>query len=193
MLTEQTPLLSADEDEIPHVSSEESTPTGTPTPNQPLGQGRALLIILSICILIFLQGKWHPRSHPGIQGLTQGTASNMSGITTAQSTIADDLDVSGEDAIWFTSAYLVRRLAHQNLLDELGTYWIDFYGQPRTSHWPPIPDFFTPYLHPIVRLPFCCRRPPDGPCTLLQYLYRRPHYQRLRGGGRYDVDPHPCD
>lgn len=144
MLTEQTPLLSADEDEIPHVSSEDSTPTDNPTPNQPLGPGRAILIILSICILIFLQGKWHPRSHAGTQGLTHGTASNMSGITTAQSTIADDLDASGEDAIWFTSAYLVRRPAHQNLLDELGTYWIDFYGQPRTSRWPPIPDFFNP-------------------------------------------------
>ncbi|KFY98917.1 hypothetical protein V498_01144 [Pseudogymnoascus sp. VKM F-4517 (FW-2822)] len=107
MLTEQTPLLSADEDEIPHVSSEDSTPTDTPTPNQPLGPGRAILIILSICILIFLQGKWHPRSHAGTQGLTHGTASNMSGITTAQSTIADDLDASGEDAIWFTSAYLI--------------------------------------------------------------------------------------
>lgn len=41
-----------------------------------------------------------------------GTASNMSGITTAQSSIADDLDASGEDAIWFTSAYLVRNLVY---------------------------------------------------------------------------------
>ena len=36
-----------------------------------------------------------------------GTASNMSGLTTTQSTIAADLDAFKETS-WFTSAYLVR-------------------------------------------------------------------------------------
>lgn len=56
--------------------------------NQRVGVARGLLIILSLWGLIFLQ------------------ASNMSGITTTQSRIAEDLDAFAE-ASWFTSAYLI--------------------------------------------------------------------------------------
>ncbi|KAK0635874.1 major facilitator superfamily domain-containing protein [Bombardia bombarda] len=54
----------------------------------PLTRARAICIILSMWALIFLQ------------------ASNMSGISTTQSTIAADLDAY-EHAMWFTSSYLI--------------------------------------------------------------------------------------
>ncbi|KAE8448092.1 hypothetical protein EG329_009857 [Mollisiaceae sp. DMI_Dod_QoI] len=56
--------------------------------NQQVGRGRGILIILSLWGLIFLQ------------------AANMSGITTTQSKIAEDLDAF-DSASWFTSAYLI--------------------------------------------------------------------------------------
>ncbi|PSS27452.1 hypothetical protein M430DRAFT_79706, partial [Amorphotheca resinae ATCC 22711] len=56
--------------------------------NQQVGRTRGLLIILSLWGLIFLQ------------------ASNMSGITTTQSKIAEDLDAFVY-ASWFSSAYLI--------------------------------------------------------------------------------------
>ncbi|TVY73222.1 MFS thioclapurine efflux transporter tcpA, partial [Lachnellula suecica] len=56
--------------------------------NQQIGRGRGFLVILSLLGLIFLQ------------------ASNMSGITTTQSRIAEDLDAFSE-ASWFTSTYLI--------------------------------------------------------------------------------------
>lgn len=60
LLTEQTPLLSADEYGPSSASPEDNTPN-PPTHNEPLGTHRAVLIILSLCILIFLQGKRSPR------------------------------------------------------------------------------------------------------------------------------------
>ncbi|KAG4434665.1 hypothetical protein IFR05_009840 [Cadophora sp. M221] len=56
--------------------------------NQQVGRLRGSLIIFSLYGLIFLQ------------------ASNMSGITTTQSKIAEDLDAFAE-AIWFASVYLI--------------------------------------------------------------------------------------
>ncbi|EKD16548.1 putative MFS multidrug transporter [Drepanopeziza brunnea f. sp. 'multigermtubi' MB_m1] len=56
--------------------------------NQHFGRLRAVLIMFSLWGLIFLQ------------------ASNMSGITTTQSRIAEDLDAFAE-ASWFTSTYLI--------------------------------------------------------------------------------------
>ncbi|KAG4411131.1 hypothetical protein IFR04_015730 [Cadophora malorum] len=56
--------------------------------NQQVGRVRGSLIIFSLWGLIFLQ------------------ASNMSGITTTQSKIAEDLDAFAE-AIWFASVYLI--------------------------------------------------------------------------------------
>ncbi|OWO92746.1 hypothetical protein B2J93_6776 [Marssonina coronariae] len=58
------------------------------TANQHVGGKRAVLIILSLWGLIFLQ------------------ASNMSGLTTTQSGIAEDLDAFAE-ASWFISTYLI--------------------------------------------------------------------------------------
>ncbi|KAI1633472.1 major facilitator superfamily domain-containing protein [Biscogniauxia mediterranea] len=55
---------------------------------QSVSRRRAIAIMLSVYVLIFLQ------------------ASNMSGITMAQSTIAADLDAY-EDAMWFTTSFLV--------------------------------------------------------------------------------------
>ncbi|KAI5860237.1 MFS general substrate transporter [Durotheca rogersii] len=58
------------------------------TPNQTVSRGRAVAIVLSVYLLIFL------------------IASNMSGITMAQSMIAADLDAYDE-AVWFAAAFLV--------------------------------------------------------------------------------------
>ncbi|KAI1389716.1 MFS general substrate transporter [Hypoxylon trugodes] len=94
--TEDTPLLRSESDS--HVASSASSATSGPsqdevlsdldTPNQKVSRGRAVAIILSVYLLIFLQ------------------ASNMSGITMAQSIIAEDLDAY-ENAMWFTTAFLV--------------------------------------------------------------------------------------
>ncbi|KAK3942278.1 MFS general substrate transporter [Diplogelasinospora grovesii] len=59
-----------------------------PTPEESISYKRGAAILLSMWALVFLQ------------------ASNMSGITTTQSTIAADLDAY-EYAMWFTSSYLI--------------------------------------------------------------------------------------
>ncbi|KAI1778388.1 MFS general substrate transporter [Hypoxylon cercidicola] len=94
--TEETPLLRS-ESSSP-VSSSASSATSDlsqdaaspdlDTPNQSVSRGRGLAIILSMYLLLFLQ------------------ASNMSGMTMAQSIIAEELDAY-EDAMWFTTAFLV--------------------------------------------------------------------------------------
>ncbi|KAK8014639.1 Major facilitator superfamily transporter [Apiospora arundinis] len=56
--------------------------------NYKVSRGRGLAIMISVYILIFLQ------------------SCNMSGMTMAQSIIAADLDAY-DDAMWFTSAYLI--------------------------------------------------------------------------------------
>lgn len=56
VLTEQTPLLPADEDGISSASLEDNN-SNPETENEPIGTCRAALLILSLFILIFLQGK----------------------------------------------------------------------------------------------------------------------------------------
>ncbi|KAH7030757.1 major facilitator superfamily domain-containing protein [Microdochium trichocladiopsis] len=93
--TEATPLLRSTATSRP-VSSRSSVPDNgqggldkdLDVPNQIVSRGRAVAIILSVYLLIFLQ------------------ASNASGMTMAQSRIAGDLDAY-ENAMWMTTIYLV--------------------------------------------------------------------------------------
>ncbi|KAI6089891.1 MFS general substrate transporter [Hypoxylon rubiginosum] len=109
--TEDTPLLRSESSSpVPSnaassVTSELSQDDAGPdldTPNQRVSKGRGLAIILSMYLLIFLQ------------------ASNMSGITMAQSTIAADLDAY-ENAMWFTTAFLVAMSSTTPLVGKLAT------------------------------------------------------------------------
>ncbi|KAH9900251.1 MFS general substrate transporter [Xylariomycetidae sp. FL2044] len=102
--SEDTPLLQQeesssrrdddDDDAASMVRSEEEEANGhrggedLDTPNQKVTRARGVSIALSLYLLIFLQ------------------ATNMSGITMAQSTIAEDLDAY-ENAMWFTTSFLV--------------------------------------------------------------------------------------
>ncbi|TVY47930.1 Efflux pump [Lachnellula occidentalis] len=95
--SEETPLLREDDRQGLDDGGSEQTLAETgdeeelrdpDRANQHVGRRRGLLICLSVWALIFLQ------------------ASNMSGITTTQSKIAEDLDAFSE-ASWFTSAYLI--------------------------------------------------------------------------------------
>ncbi|KAI0885713.1 MFS general substrate transporter [Annulohypoxylon maeteangense] len=108
--TEETPLLrsGSGSDVVGSVSSVSSDPSedgdspDLDTPNQRVSRGRAVAIILSVYLLIFLQ------------------ATNMSGITMAQSTIAADLD-SYENAMWFTTAFLVAMSSSTPLVGKLAS------------------------------------------------------------------------
>ncbi|KAF3353489.1 Vacuolar basic amino acid transporter 1 like protein [Verticillium longisporum] len=71
-------------------------------PKQSVGTARAVAIIFSTWVLIFL------------------TASNMSGITMAQSAIAEELQAY-EEALWFTSSYLISTSALSPLIGRLAT------------------------------------------------------------------------
>ncbi|OLN85575.1 Vacuolar basic amino acid transporter 1 [Colletotrichum chlorophyti] len=71
-------------------------------PNQSIGIPRAAVLMLSTWILIFLQ------------------ASNTSGMTMTQSVVAEDLD-SYEDAMWFTSSYLISMASLAPLFGRLAT------------------------------------------------------------------------
>ncbi|KAI0421324.1 major facilitator superfamily domain-containing protein [Xylaria grammica] len=105
---EDTPLLQ------PERTSERSeshqSPAGDDGPededldiaNQTVTKQRAVAIILSVYVLIFLQ------------------AVNMSGITMAQSTIAADLDAY-ENAMWFTTSFLVALSSMSPLTGKLAT------------------------------------------------------------------------
>ncbi|KAK4039171.1 vacuolar basic amino acid transporter 1 [Parachaetomium inaequale] len=88
-VAEDTPLLRS---ESSSVTARDAFPASDRqpglVPEQPLGWKRMTCIVLSMWALIFLQ------------------ASNMSGISTTQSTIAADLDAY-ESAMWFTSAYMI--------------------------------------------------------------------------------------
>ncbi|KAI1500360.1 major facilitator superfamily domain-containing protein [Biscogniauxia marginata] len=97
LAAEDTPLLRSEGSS--HTVPGSRSPSGSGTPRddaaeglevakQTVSRGRALAIALSFYVLIFLQ------------------ASNMSGISMAQSTIAADLD-SYENAMWFTTSFLV--------------------------------------------------------------------------------------
>lgn len=94
---EESPLLGEQRNiKVDDASSETLTGSGADEEelldpdraNQQVGKGRGFLIVLSLWGLIFLQ------------------AANMSGITTTQSKIAEDLDAFAA-ASWFTSSYLI--------------------------------------------------------------------------------------
>ncbi|KAI1816252.1 major facilitator superfamily domain-containing protein [Poronia punctata] len=99
---EDTPLLRSDdggeEDDV-GVEEEEDD---MDIPNQTVTRKRAIAIILSVYVLIFL------------------LAMNMSGITMAQSTIAEDLE-SYENAMWFTTSFLVAASSISPLIGKLAT------------------------------------------------------------------------
>ncbi|KAI1657261.1 MFS general substrate transporter [Daldinia decipiens] len=114
--TEETPLLRSESSSpaagsVSSATSEHSQDEDFPdldTPNQRVSRARGLAIILSVYLLIFLQ------------------ATNMSGITMAQSTIAADLD-SYENAMWFTTAFLVAMSSSTPLVGKLASIF-----SPRT-------------------------------------------------------------
>ncbi|OTA91000.1 hypothetical protein M434DRAFT_397562 [Hypoxylon sp. CO27-5] len=111
--TEETPLLRSESgsDITGSISSatsgipEDGAAEDLDTPNQTVGRGRGIAIALSVYLLIFLQ------------------ASNMSGITMAQSTIAADLD-SYENAMWFTTAFLVAMSSSTPLFGKLASIFL---------------------------------------------------------------------
>ncbi|KAI1380944.1 MFS general substrate transporter [Hypoxylon crocopeplum] len=108
--TEETPLLQSESSS--HPTSSRSSATSEPsqdgdfpdldTPNQRVSRSRAVAIILSVYVLIFM------------------LSSNMSGITMAQSTIAADLDAY-ENAMWFTTAFLVAMSSSTPLVGKLAS------------------------------------------------------------------------
>ncbi|KAI0868490.1 major facilitator superfamily domain-containing protein [Hypoxylon argillaceum] len=111
--TEDTPLLGSEGSISSPPSTLSSTPrseTGLDGPededldvaNQTVSKKRAIAIMLSVYVLIFLQ------------------AMNMSGITMAQSTIAADLDAY-ENAMWFTTSFLVALSCMSPLTGKLAT------------------------------------------------------------------------
>ncbi|KAL2178100.1 major facilitator superfamily domain-containing protein [Thermothelomyces heterothallicus CBS 202.75] len=89
-VAEDTPLLRSETSSVTarDVSPASHGQPGPPAPEQSLGWKRTTCIVLSMWALIFLQ------------------ASNMSGMSTTQSTIAADLDAY-ESAMWFTSSYMI--------------------------------------------------------------------------------------
>ncbi|KAI1140334.1 MFS general substrate transporter [Hypoxylon sp. FL0543] len=112
--TEETPLLrpeAGSDVTAGSVSSatsqvwEDGAREDLDTPNQTVGRGRAIAIALSVYLLIFL------------------LASNMSGITMAQSTIAADLDAY-ENAMWFTTAFLVAMSSSTPLFGKLASIFL---------------------------------------------------------------------
>ncbi|KAI1336542.1 MFS general substrate transporter [Xylariaceae sp. FL0016] len=103
LFTEETPLLPSDDD--PSCASERPTsthPDDLNTPNQKVSRSRAIGIMISVYVLIFLQ------------------ASNMSGMTMVQSVIAADLDAY-ENAMWFTTSFLVALSSMAPLTGKLAT------------------------------------------------------------------------
>ncbi|KAI0913933.1 major facilitator superfamily domain-containing protein [Ustulina deusta] len=105
---EDTPLLQSERSSSSPPTSLSSAGINRPQDedldiaNQTVTKQRAVAIILSVYILIFLQ------------------AMNMSGITMAQSTIAADLDAY-ENAMWFTTSFLVALSCMSPLTGKLAT------------------------------------------------------------------------
>ncbi|KAK0651589.1 major facilitator superfamily domain-containing protein [Cercophora newfieldiana] len=85
---ETTPLLGSET--ASSLTARDVSPLGSKAQDgePPLSRERVVCIVLSMWVLIFLQ------------------ASNMSGISTTQGTIAADLDAY-ENAMWLTSSYLI--------------------------------------------------------------------------------------
>ncbi|KAI1750780.1 major facilitator superfamily domain-containing protein [Xylaria castorea] len=103
--SEASPLLRSERSSSSPPSSRSSTgpeDEDLDTANQTVTKKRGIAIILSVYILIFLQ------------------AMNMSGITMAQSTIAADLDAY-ENAMWFTTSFLVALSSMSPLIGKLAT------------------------------------------------------------------------
>ncbi|KAH7633897.1 major facilitator superfamily domain-containing protein [Sordaria sp. MPI-SDFR-AT-0083] len=97
---ETTPLLNSETASSYTIGNE--PPSSLPQDEKPIGFGRGLSIALSMWALIFLQ------------------ASNMSGISTIQSTIATDLDAY-DYAMWFTGVYLITSSSVAPLIGRLST------------------------------------------------------------------------
>ncbi|ROT41436.1 MFS general substrate transporter [Sodiomyces alkalinus F11] len=110
--TETTTLLNSDtsSETLSHAPSSKRRDSGADSgdPKHSVGTPRAVAIILSLWTLIFLQ------------------ASNMSGVTIVQGAIAEDLE-SYEDAMWFTTSYLIATSALSPLSGRLATIF-----SPRT-------------------------------------------------------------
>ncbi|RYC54933.1 hypothetical protein CHU98_g11280 [Xylaria longipes] len=103
--TEDSPLLRSERSSSSPPSSRSSTrpeDEDLDIANQTVTKKRGIAIMLSVYILIFLQ------------------AMNMSGITMAQSTIAADLDAY-ENAMWFTTSFLVAMSSMSPLMGKLAT------------------------------------------------------------------------
>ncbi|CAG8980891.1 hypothetical protein HYALB_00013421 [Hymenoscyphus albidus] len=105
VIGENTSLLRPNDETVDDRSSttlsgDEEELLDTDKSNQHVGRGRGLLIALSVWALIFLQ------------------ASNMSGITTTQSKIAEDLNAF-DSASWFTSSYLIAMSSFSPLVARL--------------------------------------------------------------------------
>ncbi|TGJ87044.1 hypothetical protein E0Z10_g1766 [Xylaria hypoxylon] len=99
---EDTPLLQPERGNSSSAGIDRREDEDLDIANQTVTKRRAIAIILSVYILIFLQ------------------AMNMSGITMAQSTIAADLDAY-EYAMWFTTSFLVALSSMAPLTGKLAT------------------------------------------------------------------------
>ncbi|KAH6690625.1 major facilitator superfamily domain-containing protein [Plectosphaerella plurivora] len=103
---ETTALLGAADDQNPDNGAtngrKRSSSSASDRPRVSLGRFKTFAVILSTWALIFLQ------------------ASNMSGVTTTQSAIADDLE-EYEKAMWFSTAYLMSTSALSPLVGRLAT------------------------------------------------------------------------
>ncbi|KAJ5481261.1 major facilitator superfamily domain-containing protein [Penicillium sp. IBT 31633x] len=93
-LTEQMPLMN---------------PTSQDGAGKALGIKRGLVVVISIGLLISIQGQlcWNPLLKHFADTRVM-IATNMSMMTTAQSNVAADLDAFSESS-WFTSAYMIHR------------------------------------------------------------------------------------
>ncbi|EPE10601.1 major facilitator superfamily transporter [Ophiostoma piceae UAMH 11346] len=88
--------------ELYRVSSTPSATLSASTNSQAISKGRGFAIAISMWVLIFMQ------------------ASNMSGMTMAQSVVAADLDAY-EHAMWFTSTYLIAAASFAPLAGRLAS------------------------------------------------------------------------
>ncbi|KAI1331735.1 MFS general substrate transporter [Xylariaceae sp. FL0255] len=106
-VTEETPLLDSSRSPSPTASSgtSETYPDEVDAldkPNQSVSRERGIAIILSVYLLIFM------------------LSTNMSGIVMVQSLIAEDLE-SYENAMWFTTSFLVAMSSMSPLMGKLAT------------------------------------------------------------------------
>ena len=140
--TEQTPLLSESSSETSSDDFYTSFPespmrprsvsiASTHGPNYKVGLFRGVAICLSTWFMIFLQCKHTVYNTPlsycqGYLANKRYVATNMSGMTLIQGTIAEDLNAH-EVAMWFTSSFLIAMSTAGPLMGRLGTIF-----SPRT-------------------------------------------------------------